>query len=94
MSEIFQKVMHELGIKQYRSSAYHPESQGDLERFPKTLKTLLDPTALTLKRIWMNAFSYCCLPLGSLCKNISVSDHFSLYLIIRYSEEWLDTYRL
>ena len=28
MSGIFQQVMHELGIKQYRSSAYHPESQG------------------------------------------------------------------
>ena len=27
--------MHELGIKQYRSSAYHPESQGALERFLK-----------------------------------------------------------
>ena len=26
MSGIFQQVMHELGIKQYRSSAYHPES--------------------------------------------------------------------
>ena len=30
MSGIFQQVMHELGIKQYRSSAYHPESQGAL----------------------------------------------------------------
>ena len=38
MSSIFQQVMHELGIKQYRSSAYHPESQGALERFHQTLK--------------------------------------------------------
>ena len=30
MSGIFQQVMHERGIKQYRSSAYHPESQGAL----------------------------------------------------------------
>ena len=35
MSGIFQQVMHELGIKQYRSSAYHPESQGALERFTR-----------------------------------------------------------
>ena len=28
MSGIFQQVMHELGIKQYKSLAYHPESQG------------------------------------------------------------------
>ena len=38
MSGIFQQVIHELGIKQYRSSAYHPESQGALERFHQTLK--------------------------------------------------------
>ena len=37
MSGVFQQVMHELGIKQYRSSAYHPESQGALERFHQTL---------------------------------------------------------
>ena len=36
MSGIFQQVMHELGIKQYNSSAYHPESQGSLERFHQT----------------------------------------------------------
>ena len=39
MSGIFQQVMHGLGIKQYRSSAYHPESQG--ERFHQTLKNIL-----------------------------------------------------
>ena len=38
MSGIFQQVMHELGIRQYRSSAYHPESQDALERFHQTLK--------------------------------------------------------
>ena len=37
-SGIFQQVMHELGIKQYRSSAYHPESQGAFERFHQTFK--------------------------------------------------------
>ena len=40
MSGIFQQVMHESGIKQYRSSAYHPESQGALERFHQTLKNI------------------------------------------------------
>ena len=30
MSGIFQQVMYELGIKQFKSSAYHPESQGAL----------------------------------------------------------------
>ena len=38
MSGLFQQVMHELGITQYNSSVYHPESQGALERFHQTLK--------------------------------------------------------
>jgi len=33
--------MYELGIKQYTSSAYHPQSQGALERFHQTLKCML-----------------------------------------------------
>ena len=37
----FQQVMHELGIKQYKSLAYNPESQGDLERFHQTLKNMI-----------------------------------------------------
>lgn len=41
MSGIFQQVLCELGIKQYRSSAYHPESQGAIERFHQTLKTMI-----------------------------------------------------
>ena len=57
MSGIFQQVMHELGIKQYRSSAYHPESQGALERFHQTLKNMISQghIALILKKIGMRA---------------------------------------
>lgn len=40
-SELFSKVMDELGVKQYTSTAYHPESQGCIERFHQTLKSLL-----------------------------------------------------
>ena len=41
MSGIMQQVMCQLSIKQYRSSAYHPESQGALERFHQTLKNMI-----------------------------------------------------
>lgn len=41
MSGLFQQVMRELGIKQYKSSAYYPKSQGALKRFHQTLKTML-----------------------------------------------------
>jgi len=40
MSGLFQQVMYELGIDQYASSAYHPESQGALERFHQTLQCI------------------------------------------------------
>ena len=33
MPGVFQQVMYALGIHQYKSSAYHPESQGTIERF-------------------------------------------------------------
>ncbi len=39
MSGIFQQVMHELQIKQYKLTAYHPESQGALQRFHQTQNT-------------------------------------------------------
>ena len=38
MSYLFQQIMYQLGIKQVKSSAYHPESQGALERFHQMLK--------------------------------------------------------
>ena len=41
LSGVFQQGMYELGIKQYTSSAYHPQSQEALERFHQTLKSML-----------------------------------------------------
>ena len=41
LSGLYQQIMHELGIKQYVSSANHPESQGALERFHQSLKSLM-----------------------------------------------------
>jgi len=41
LSGIFQQVMYDLNIKQYTSSAYHPQSQGALERFHQTLKSMM-----------------------------------------------------
>ena len=52
MSGIFQQVMHELGIKQYRSSAYHPESQGALERFHQTLKNMIKSYCFDTEKDW------------------------------------------
>lgn len=52
MSGIFQQVMHELKIKQYKSTAYHPESQGALERFHQTLKNMMRTYCLETEKNW------------------------------------------
>ena len=52
MSGISQQVMHELGIKQYKSLAYHPESQGALERFHQTLKNMIRSYCFDTEKDW------------------------------------------
>ena len=52
MSGIFQQVMHELGIKQYKSSVYLSESQGLLERFHQTLKNVIRSFCFDTENDW------------------------------------------
>ena len=52
MAHAFQQVMNQLGIKQYKSSAYHPESQGALERFHQTLKTMIKMYCIENSKDW------------------------------------------
>ena len=52
MSGIFQQVMHELGITQFKSSPYHPESQGALERFHQTLKNMIRSYCFDTEKDW------------------------------------------
>ena len=44
--------MHELGISQYKSSPYHPESQGALERFHPTLKNMIRSYCFDTEKDW------------------------------------------
>ena len=52
MSGLLQQVMDQLGIKQYRLSAYHPESQGALECFHQTLKNMVRDYGFENGRNW------------------------------------------
>ena len=52
MSGVFQQVMYELGITQYKSSAYHPQSQGALERFHETLKNMIRSYCFDTEKDW------------------------------------------
>ena len=40
-SKLFSQVLKTLGVQHHMSTAYHPESQGALERFHQTMKTML-----------------------------------------------------
>ncbi len=51
-SHMFGQVLKLLRIKQNQSSAYHAQSQGALERFHQTLKSLLRAYCTELDRDW------------------------------------------
>ena len=51
-SDLFKSVMKQLGIKQYLATAYHPESQGMLERFHQTFKSMLRKYCLETGNDW------------------------------------------
>uniref|UniRef100_A0A674NL88 Gypsy retrotransposon integrase-like protein 1 n=1 Tax=Takifugu rubripes TaxID=31033 RepID=A0A674NL88_TAKRU len=51
-SRLFSQVLQQLHIKHVCSSAYHPESQGALERFHQTLKSMLRTFCLEFQRDW------------------------------------------
>ncbi len=52
MSGVFKQVLQQLGIRQVKSSAYHPESQGALERYHQTLKTMLRAYCMENNEDW------------------------------------------
>ena len=52
ISGIFQQVMHELGITQYKSSPYHPVSLGAFERFHQSLKNMIRSYCFDTEKDW------------------------------------------
>ena len=57
-SNIFKQVMEQLGISHRLSSAYHPESQGALERFHQTLKSMLKKYCYENEKDWDKGVPY------------------------------------
>ena len=46
ISGSFQQIMTELGMKQYKSTTYHPQAQGTPERFHQSLKNMMQTYCL------------------------------------------------
>lgn len=58
MSREFKDSMRALGITQITSSAYHPQSQGALERYHQTMKNMLKKYCLEHERDWDKGLPY------------------------------------
>ena len=86
MPGIFQQVMHELDIKQYRSSVYHPENQGALERFYQTLKTVIRSYCFDTENGWDEGIHLLLFAVRDLYKSLLVSAHLRLFLVIPYAD--------
>jgi len=44
--------MHELGVKQFKFSAYHSESQGAIERFQQTRQNTMSLLIQYAEKLW------------------------------------------
>ena len=87
MSGVFQQVMHELEIKQCRSSAYHPESQGALERFHQTLKNMIMSYCFDTEKDWDEGIH---LLFFAVRESVQESLGFSLFeLVFGHTVRWL-----
>ena len=51
-SKMFKEQLSALGVKHVTSSAYHPQSQGALERFHQTLKSMIRTYCLDHNKDW------------------------------------------
>ena len=51
-SNLFKEAMKVLGVKQYLSTSYHPETQGALERFHQTIKSILTKYSFEVEKDW------------------------------------------
>ena len=52
MGKLFQQAVNELGVKHIHSSPYYPQSQGCLERFYRSLKSVLTKFSLENEKDW------------------------------------------
>lgn len=67
-SHLFAQVLKQLGVKHNRASAYHAQSQGALERFHQTLKSLLRSYCTELSKDWEEGLPWLLLAAREVCQ--------------------------
>lgn len=58
MSFVCKQTLREVGITHVTSSAYHPQSQGALERYHQSLKTMLKKICHECEKDWDKGLPY------------------------------------
>ena len=58
-SKVFEEICHLLQMKKTRSTAYHPEGNGQVENIHKTLKSMLQSGAEDNPKSWDENLDYC-----------------------------------
>ena len=83
-SNFVSKTMREycttMGIEQIKTSPYHPQTDGMVERFNATLKRFYTSLPKTPKSNGMNAFLTCCGRTGELCTKPQGSNPTRCYM--------------
>jgi len=72
MSSIIHQLMYQLGIHQFKSTAYHPQSQGALESFHQTLKNMMRLYCLEQSKDWDEGIH---ILLFAVCKSVQEAPH-------------------
>lgn len=67
-SHLFSQVLKLLHIKHNKASAYHPQSQGALERFHQTLKSLLRAYCTEMEGDWEEGLPWLMLSAHEVCQ--------------------------
>lgn len=78
-SGVFQQAMVELGIEQVLSSAYHPQSQGAIERYHQTLKAMIRAYCVQFPGDWDCAIPFL---LFAIRDSVNVSTGFTPFELV------------
>lgn len=80
MSGVFQAVMRELGVAHFKSSIFHPQSQGALERHHQTLKTMIRAYCIGQAEEWDKSIPFLLFAIrDSVCESTGFSPFELVY---------------
>ena len=83
ISKQFSRALKQLRAKHNISSAYHPQSQGALERFHQTLKSLLRSYCVELGSDWEEGLPWLLFAIREVVQESTASAQMNLFLVMQ-----------